>query len=262
MSRFSNMRISKDGRLLADEWIYNEEKRKGRSEKGVDVTDTALFRLHDGCTLDDGVIFRDILLLIENMDIYSSLSPLLTQGPWLKDMVDEGLTGESDDGSSVDTIVIGWCPSVQDDFYNEDKSLFDVYTNVYGKLNEEEFKTYALDFTPIYKFADCAVILDRDFVIQDERKESLKGRREYLDSLSEEEYQKEQYYPTLLTTRQDFTLLDIIHGLFWKLSFHGGPKDRDARLAELSETIRKIESGEEKCTPWEDIKKRIKGEIE
>lgn len=258
MSRFNNMRISKNGKLLADEWIYNKEKRKGRTVKDVDITDSALFRLHNKCILNDNVILRDILLLIKNMNTYPILSPILTQGRWLKDIVDEGLTGESgDDDSAINTIIIGWHSSIQDDIYNEDKSLFDAYINIYGKSNKKDSENYALDFMPIYKLINCAIVLDHNFIIHDERKKSLEGRYEHLVSLS-----KEEYYPSLFTTNHDFTLFNIIHGLFWELSFHGGPKDRDAKSAEMIETIRKINSGEEKAIPWKDIKKRLRGDNE
>ncbi|MBI3301933.1 MAG: hypothetical protein HYZ72_07635 [Deltaproteobacteria bacterium] len=49
------------------------------------------------------------------------------------------------------------------------------------------------------------------------------------------------------------TLLQLIYSLFWELSFFGTPGERDAKREELQETARRIEAGEEKLTPWEDI---------
>lgn len=259
MSRFNNLRIAKGGKLLADEWIYNKETQEGKMDRGIDVTELFMYRLRDNCTLEDDVIFRDVLLLIESLDEYTALSPMLTCGPWLKDIVDEGLIGESDTNSQTDNITIGWAAAVEDDFYNEGQSEFTLFTNVYG-TGKENTETWALDFTPAYQLVDHTITLDREFSIEDEQKGSLKGRREYLDSLTEEERSEERYYPTIVKTNKSFTLYDIIYGLFWELSFHGSPKDRDLRTAELTETMRKIKSGEAKCTPWEDVKERIKGE--
>jgi len=257
MSRFSDLRISSGGKLLADEWIYNEETKRGRMERGVDVTDKALFHLTQECSIEDDVVFKDILMLLESMDIYPFLSPLFTHGPWLKGLVDEGLIPNLfDTEAPVDKIIIGWSCALQDDLY-DDRSVLESCVNVYGVRNDSD-ETYALDFTPLYELADCKVILDDKVDIHDERKVTMEPRRKYLDSLSDEERGKESYYPIMTETHKSFTLFEILYGLFWEFSFHGGPENREEKLEELKETMRRIDSGEEKLIPWEDVKNNLK----
>jgi len=241
MSRFSNMRISKNGRLLVDEWIYNKETKNGKMIKDTDVTNWALYHLYNECILDDNVVFKDILLLIKNIDKYSLLSPLLTQGLWLKDMIDEGLSVQQNDDFSINNIIISWCAVIQDDFDNNDSSLFHLYTNVYGKSDKEKSETYALDFSPLHKMSDCIITLDHALSIYDEREKSN--------------------CRALITSNKDFTLFDILRGLFWEFSFHGGPKERDIKLKKMEDTLKKIDSGEEKTISWNEIEEKLKEKL-
>lgn len=243
MSRnLKNTRISKGGKLIADEWIWNEDFQSGENKIGVDITKHTIYHMGDVCAAED-ITLKDILLLIENIDIYSTLSPMFTKGPWLKEMIAEGLSGKKKE-LHMDSIRLSWVYSINNDFYNEGKDILESYISVSGIVDNEN-ESYALEFTPLYELANCKIILDEELIICDERKESLKKRREYLDSLSEEEYEQETYYPTLLQTRKHFTLYDILHGLFWELSYLGSPIDRDEKLNDLKETARKIDSGEE-----------------
>jgi hypothetical protein len=53
----------------------------------------------------------------------------------------------------------------------------------------------------------------------------------------------------------DVTLLQLIHALFWELSFFGTPEQRDAMREELHQRVKRIESGQERLIPWDDIQK-------
>ena len=49
------------------------------------------------------------------------------------------------------------------------------------------------------------------------------------------------------------TLLQLLYHVFWELSFFGTPEDRDAEREELQERVRRIDTGEAKLIPLEDI---------
>ena len=55
----------------------------------------------------------------------------------------------------------------------------------------------------------------------------------------------------------DVTLLQLIHALFWELSFFGIPEERDATRDELRQQVKRIEAGEERLIPFEDIRKEL-----
>ena len=53
------------------------------------------------------------------------------------------------------------------------------------------------------------------------------------------------------------TLLQLLHAVFWELSFFGTPAQRDAQRAEVEEQVRRIDAGEEKLIPWEELRNRL-----
>jgi len=235
-----NVKITKDGRLIGDRW--DGDKRE--YDRDQDLTDQFLLYFDNHCELGDGVTLRSLCLLIKNLDMYPILSPLFTHGPeWLKEFVDEGLNGTLEE-KSVDHIVLRCGATISDDYYNEGETIFEGYVDMHGLVDGED-ETYALDFTPINKLVDCDIRLDRKLDITDEREESRNKSQEG------------PICPTLFQTNKNFSLRNILLGIFWELSFHGGPKSRDEKREEIMETMRRIDSGEEKTIPWEDIKKEF-----
>ena len=55
----------------------------------------------------------------------------------------------------------------------------------------------------------------------------------------------------------DVTLLQLIHALFWELSFFGTPKKRDATREELRQRVERIDRGEERLIPWEEVPQEL-----
>lgn len=53
------------------------------------------------------------------------------------------------------------------------------------------------------------------------------------------------------------TLLQLIHALFWELSFFGTPEERDAERRSLQETVRRIDAGEERLIPFEEVLRKL-----
>jgi len=239
-----NVKITKDGRLVGDKWDGDRREY----ERDIDLTDRFLLYFDNHCELDEGVTLKSLCLLVKNMDMYPILSPLFTHGPeWLEEFVDEGLNGPAEE-KSVDHIVLGWRSSISDDYYNEGETVFEGCVDMHGLVDGED-ETYALDFTPINKLVDCDIRLDRTLEVIDERKESQNKNPDG------------PLYPTLFKTNKDFSLRNILHGIFWELSFHGGPKSRDQKREELMETMRRIDAGEEELIPWEEIKERLKNGV-
>jgi len=237
MSRFSNIRIAKGGKLLADEWTYNRETRSGKSIKGVDISNKMKLYLTEKCNLEDEVTLEDILLLVDSTGTHDFLSPMLTRGPWLDEFIEEGFSAP-DEGPPVDKIVLKWNASVSKDIFSDDnKEVLELYVGMFGTQDGVD-DTFALDFTPLNRLKHCKIILDEEMTIDDERHD---------------------FVPTsaLLYTHKQFTLFDILHGLFWEFSFHGSPAERNKSFQELSEIAKRIQSGEETGIPFEEFKEKF-----
>ena len=52
------------------------------------------------------------------------------------------------------------------------------------------------------------------------------------------------------------TLFDFLGAILDEITFYGNPDDKDKMLGELNETMKRIESGEEKLIPIDDLKEK------
>jgi hypothetical protein len=68
--------------------------------------------------------------------------------------------------------------------------------------------------------------------------------------------------PVAIFEKSVYTLGDILYGIIWELSFHGGPKQRDEKSEELKESVDKIRDGSAKTVSWEEILKELESDME
>ena len=243
----SRLRIAKSGKLIAKIYDNNDEQHKD-----VDVTDQFFLYFDRQCDLGEGLTLKDIFLLIQNADAYSVLSPMLTHGPdWLQEIVDEGLNGKDDEKSNM-TLEVYWHAIVDDDIYS-DNDDFHIDGQIHG-IDDSDEGPFAIGYSSACSLIDCPVVLNTSVSVFDERSESVKKRTEYLDSLSDKDREAEGcLYETVLETNKSFTLYDILYAIFYEMSFHGGPSDRDNACQGLMETLKRIENGEEELMSFEDV---------
>lgn len=84
-----------------------------------------------------------------------------------------------------------------------------------------------LDFTPLNEIANVKVVLNNRFIV------------------------REDYKDIVLDVKTSFILIEVLHAIYYDISFYGGPKKRDAQFKELMATVDKIKK--EKTIPMEDI---------
>jgi len=92
---------------------------------------------------------------------------------------------------------------------------------------------WGIDFTPINELANTLVRLNSslDYYVEGESKD--------------------------MGYHYCYSLLDILDTIYFEISFHGKPKDRDAVAESLKEMSRQVESGEVELTPLEDIREML-----
>lgn len=242
MSYTERIKIAKGGKLIAEVW-------ENRQKKDVDITNELYDHLFNVCHIDDGVILRDVLLLVK--DWCQILSPITTSSPvWLKELVDEGLNKPfKNEGDSVKYLELSWGAEVRQ-YKNEPKHLEEwvSFDGIGDPPDHESYKdwpagqpvNYALDFSPVDTLSELPVKLNRVIKIYDETSRNATYPP-----------------PVLIEAEKEFRLADILRGIFWELSFHGSPVSRDERNEELKERMDEIEKGTAKLIPWEEVKGRL-----
>lgn len=231
-----NLRLLTSGRLVCDE--HNFETKI--SKKDVDITNFILYAFSHNCVLESSLTLKSIFELVRNVNNYSILSPLLTGGDWLEEIIDEGLDKISTNKSSIQYINIGWRAVLHD--LHEGGTGLDFDVDIYGSIDGDKEK-YALDMSSTQNLMDCKVRLIEDIFITDETKNGFNILKQT------------QAFPILLTCKKEFTLFDILRGLFWELSFFGSPKERDAKKDELIESVKNIKV--EECKSLDEVKQAI-----
>jgi len=186
--------------------------------------------IESNVTLED--IF-DILNTLENLDI--------TFNPWTRGHKLEPFYNElksdpdpiEEDSLELNDIVslnFGWVAELTE-WENDDcekESDMTEYVNMSGISESGDF--YGLDFTPLNRLKNCIIDLDTKWKLV------------------------KNYTETILETRKMFTLGDIIGTILYEVSFHGYPENRSVISKSLKEVVDRVDSGEEKMIPWENVK--------
>ena len=223
-----NVIFSTDG-LYERYWVYDEEK--GEGEHAVikvkdDDCDQIFCDLRRICEIKEGTTLRNIMdfvrgnkYLSEFIAKYSSVNKI--------ELFHKELDLEPNTDKIICQLVISRVTELQDNEFEEWINLIaigepwdDELMGIYGKHIplKERGNSYAVAFSPLPEILDLPVVLDKKITIRELGEEPIwKGERE-------------------------FTLIEILDAIYWELSFHGSPKDRDSMHDELSKALEKIKS--------------------
>lgn len=203
------LKIVSGGKLLRTRWIYDEDKDLG-SYVTEDVTDYAPYFLFDACTIDDGVVLKDIFLLLKShIDIFKTVI-----GRDVEVFVKEGLQPFTGEETELHYLELYWVL----DYNEEEKTLSgNNLPNFHGvgEPNDINKNTYSLMYSPANVLADIPLKLCQDFIIshtsttEDHKLYTFKG--------------------------PEFSLGQILYGIIWEISYCGPPEVRDREFRELEQ---------------------------
>lgn len=202
-------------------------------DKELDGSHASHKLLFDTCHIEEGVTLRDIFTLVSAN--ISKLGPIL--GKWTKDYVAEALSEPPEEhDSQLERLELYWVYEQWDQGAEGEVTLEGTdLPRLHGIGADDGGSTvqYAIDFTRLNALARLPVVLNREVTLYSHKKGAPVNE-------------------TKLGTCE-FTLADILIGIYWEVSFHGSPKARDKRLKEIEDSAARIKSGEETLIPLEDI---------
>lgn len=223
------VRICKDGKLF-----YQDK----------DITDKLPSALHYVCELEEGVLFKDILLLVRaNLDF---LSPILSFDPQIiKDLVNEGFEEPDDKSRDLWHLETYWRASIVNYSFDETPELY-INPSFHGigdpTIEGKDSEQYALDLTPLNNMAHLPVRINNNLDVLDERKT---------------EQDNFQFGNVLVKVTKDFSLFEFLYAIFYELSFHGGPQSRNKAKEDLLVNVKSIEDGTADLIPWDVVRERL-----
>jgi len=246
--------LTKEGQLLLRRWDPDT-----RSYLTHDITAKAPRFLFVPCELEDGVILEHIFKLInQNIELYEEII-----GLWCREFVEEAFSSESNpdvtkhpntdptmletDPGALEYLELHWNIAP---YYVEERELrlalcgfqFPEFSGMgpilekklHGK-NPGERVVYGIDFTSTKKLKHLPLKVNNKARI------TLHANQE----------------DTQIIEIESPTLGQIIHGIFWELSFFGGPAARDSKAKEFDSILENIDEELKNAKPWDEVKKNF-----
>lgn len=238
------LKIVKGGRLIENKWVYDEAK-DGGSYQDFDITDQAIRNLFKACDLEEGVTLRDIFMLLnKDLKIWDAII-----GNWCEEIVTEGLTKPAKavgtyDPEEIEYLELYFSPEFQKGLEGSEDGLHGFLRPNFGGVGWEllqdsesthGFKAgeripWGISVTPANELIDLPVKLRKTIEI------------------IEDDYSTEnmvQGWKSLITLpNPEYSLGQILYGIIWEMSFHGGPDKRNEFKEELDDITEKIKNGD------------------
>jgi len=211
--------ITKDSKLVETYWDYEEEKKEG-SYKTREISHLSPHVLHEnGCSLEDGLTLRNIFEYMSK-DI-SAWGVYI--GNWCEEFVTEGLKESEHIEKELEYLELYWSYQISEYKNEEPRCEFGYRMDFHGKGIPDEHggQNYSLTFSPVNELANLPVKVNTEV------------------NLCETDYINYKDKKTILG-KQSPTLFQIIYGIIWELSFHGGPSQRDTQKEELMTIVKDL----------------------
>ena len=228
----------------------------------IKITKDMGFSVHDLMSYVDTThefTLRDVLCACMNSPMPMLLLGELLQCPYIVDYYNEMDAGEKAEDKGIlylelsysieqddeDPITTqGWGFHGMGDEGDIPQDIIDNYTEEeVQKMRDEGFaQSYAVEFSPIYDLADYPIrIADKTQVIQ------WKG-------FSDNSY--------VIKGKPQIRLIEVLHEIFWELSFLGSPTERDEEKELLGQRVDGYEKAKKdgtlKYVDFEEVKKQLK----
>jgi hypothetical protein len=225
----STLLLKKGGILELKYWDTESHSNITR-----DVTDQATFNLMRQCELDDDVTLRDVFLVLQrDLDVYKIII-----NNWVEELVEEAFQ-PAERESDVDYLELYWNITVdRDEKFPCAPIAFFPSFHGWGSYDDGSGKGgIGLMMSKVSTLMDYPLKLRKDVLFIDDTD---------MKNPITTEYQGATY-----------SLLHILYGIIWEMSFLGGPSDRDEKIEEMEQTIERIKSGEEKTYSMDEVFERF-----
>lgn len=232
------LQIRKGGKLIKTKWVFDHTKDEG-SYVEKDITDNAISHLFDDCDLEEGVTLRDIFLVMnKELKLFDAVLR-----NWCEEIVTEGLTKPAKvvgqyGPDEIEYLELSKCIHYDKTEKQCNSSSRPDFGGVGYELKEDKLHSWGevewpkghripwgISFSAANDLIDLPVKLDKRLKVYND--DHTSSPKEYGQELAS--YDGVSY-----------TLGEILHGIIWELSFHGGPVEREKAGDELRKTADEV----------------------
>lgn len=206
----TTVKIMKGGTLLYKTHGLDEDGRMIHQDP-IDVTDNMPTFLMNECTFENDLTLRDIFDLVEkHQEILSTIIPYHIQ-----EFISESKSDEAIPDYGITALEI-YRTNDHDNYEGISELLSSIC--FHGLSNEKEL-SIGLDFMSVNKIIDLPIIQNTEFKVHGGLGYETGGAAQYDFG------------------NQKFTLMDILYGIFYELSFYGPPIRRDENAQIIRERL-------------------------
>jgi hypothetical protein len=210
----TSCKFNKKG-LMTVKW--NGEKRKDE----VYPAKHPILHINDICEFDKGVTLKAIMNLVASDELLTKIVAIYSSVNHIEDFHKEINQKCSNKDKDVDYLEIYRSGEIFDGELSTWTDWHGVNTkekcDYCGKKEWPDHGHYiSYSYTPTYEVANIPIKLNERLII------------------------RENYNKVVLDVNQKMTLLEILHAIYYDISFHGGPKDRDKFLKEMNKQAKDI----------------------
>lgn len=242
----NTLKISKNGKLYKTS--YNSETKKHETEE---VSRYMISHLFENCEIEDKVSMRDIFLLCKNnLPVLS-----LVIRNWIEEWVEYGINlptveNKGTNYNDIEFMELYWTAETFDgelsgtEFPDFHCLAYESTEDVYecDRILVEKGKRINYGISSIDHLIDIPLKLNDKFEIYDEN------------------------YKVCFSSKKGYRLIDVIYGIIWEISFHGGPDMVKTFWSEMDEQVKEIEKGLENGTletfTLDEVKEKLKNTLD
>ena len=244
MSEEYALTLTKEGKLIHREWVYDHEIKKGEYTY-TNRSDNMLSLLDKQCCIEPGFKLRHLCeLLCKDTEIYDMIFINCFILPYIKEYkrILATVYVEPDaeyNPENVEFLELYWNPELYGEYIDgttdpcfhgkgwvlrEDK--FEEFSSDEPMWKAGERINWAIDFSAMEDLLHLPIMLDESFNILQDMAKWEPGEKPQI----------------LLSTKKKYRLADIIFGVFWEISFHGVPEDAAEKRADLDASMEDIDA--------------------
>ncbi|HEY6438005.1 MAG TPA: hypothetical protein VIY47_15550 [Ignavibacteriaceae bacterium] len=250
---YYDLTLTKEGKVIQKSWFYDREKEEGKYVY-ADVSHDLISVFDKTVKIEDGFTLQHLCdLLLPDVELYDIILRNCFVVPFIKEyqrILAEGYVAPAHEYSpdGIEYLYLYWSPEMDGDYiWGTDRPDFDGQGWELQEEKQEEGFSYpkghrinwGLDFLGLNEMLHLPIQADEEMKIRDD--------------LANWKVEDGPSQKTLFSCKKKYTMKNVVEGIFWEISFHGGPAGQAEFKEEMEQCLIEVKEAlnKEKIDPDE-----------